>query len=859
MKKIFNVSGMTCSACSSHVEKAIKKLNGIIKVEVNLLKNNALVEYDENLCNEQNIIDAVNNAGYIASITQKDEKVNSKKPTDKNNLNNENSVTKLIISAILLLILMYFSMGNMMWGFPAPAIFDHIKNPMGFALLQFVLTLPILFIYKRFFISGYKKLFQKAPNMDTLIAIGASASILYGLFALFMISYAQSSMIFALEKGELQKIAHFKNILATYHDNLYFESAGMILTMVSLGKYLEGLSKKKTTKAIEELIKLSPDKAVVLVNGEEITVEASQIKIGDLLVIKKGDAIPVDGVIVKGKVSLSEANITGESMPVLKGEGEEVYCSTLVSSGYAHLKATKVGEDTSIANIIKLVDEASNSKAPISKLADKISGIFVPIILILAFITFVANLIVSLNFELSLNFAISVVVIACPCALGLATPVAIMVGTGKGAQNGLLIKNAEILEKAHLITTVVLDKTGTITEGNPTVTDFNCFNDEKNLLNAIYSIENKSEHPLATAICNYAKEKGATLQQVENFESIEGLGLKGEINGKTYLIGNPKSASPNLNDKALLQNLNNLSMQGKTPLVIVVNGVIEAFIALKDKVKEQSKKAVELLQKRNIEVVMLTGDNEQTASVIAKEVGIKRVYAGVKPDQKQIIIKELMQEKDSFVAMVGDGVNDAPALTTANLGIAIGGGSDVATESGDVILLRKQLTDVVNVIDLSKRVLNTIKLGLFWAFFYNLICVIIASGIFYYINGLKINPMIGSVAMSLSSISVVLNALTINFIKLYKTEQKTNETNLNQINSEQIKGEIDMKTITLKVEGMMCQRCVKHVENACLKAQGVLSATANLENNTVTINYENEQAVEQAKANIIAEDYNVSE
>ncbi|MBR3863857.1 MAG: heavy metal translocating P-type ATPase [Clostridia bacterium] len=854
MKKIFNVLGMTCSACSSHVEKAIKKLPGVIKVEVNLLKNNALVEYDENFCNEQSVIDAVNKAGYTASIFDKKQKESIKNTNSKSNSNGENSLLKLIISGVLLLILMYFSMGNMMWDFPAPAVFDHAKNPMGFALLQFVLTLPILFIYKRFFISGYKKLFQKAPNMDTLIAIGATASVLYGLFALFMISYAQSSIIITIENGNLQQVEHFKNILHTYHDNLYFESAGMILTMVSLGKYLEGLSKKKTTKAIEELIKLSPDKATLLINGEEKVVDASSIKIDDLLVVKKGDSIPVDGVIVKGKVSLSEANITGESMPVLKSEGNEIYCSTVVSSGYAHVKATKVGEDTSIANIIRLVDEASNSKAPISKLADKISGIFVPIILSLALITFIVNLIVSLNFELSLNFAISVVVIACPCALGLATPVAIMVGTGKGAQNGLLIKNAEILEKAHLISTVVLDKTGTITEGNPTVTDFNCFDSEGDLLNAIYSIESKSEHPLATAICNYAKQKGATNLTVENFESIDGLGLKGDVNGKTYLIGNPKNATPNLNDQNLLQRINELSKQGKTPLVIVVNGVIQALIALKDEVKEQSQKAVELLQKRNIEVVMLTGDNEQTAQVIANEVGIKRIYAGVKPNQKQLIIKELMQEKGAFVAMVGDGVNDAPALTTANLGIAIGGGSDVATESGDIILLRKHLTDVVNVIDLSKRVLNTIKLGLFWAFFYNLICVVIASGIFYYINGLKINPMIGSVAMSLSSISVVLNALTINFIKLYKPEQK-----LNQLNNEMIKGEINMKTITLKVEGMMCPRCVKHVENACLKADGVLSAIASLESNSVTINYETDEALKQAKENIIAEDYTVSE
>ena len=858
MKTLLNISGMTCSACSNHVEKAIKKVDGVKRAEVNLLKNNATVEYDENVCSKQQIIEAVIKAGYGAKQVNDKENNKTKELTIKSN--DENSLSKLIVSLILLLVLMYFSMGNMMWNFPSPAIFDHAKNPMGFALLHFVLVIPILFIYKRFFISGYKKLFQKAPNMDTLIAIGASASVLYGLFALFMISYGQAGMITSLQNGNLENAQKFKEIISTYHDNLYFESAGMILIMVSLGKYLEGLSKKKTTKAIEELIKLSPDKATILENGEEKIIEASLVKVGDLLVIKKGDSIPVDGVIVKGKISVSEANITGESMPLLKEENQEVYCSTLVSSGYAHIRATKVGEDTSIANIIKLVDEASNSKAPISRLADKISGIFVPVILTLAIITLVANLLANSSFELSLNFAISVIVIACPCALGLATPVAIMVGTGKGAQNGLLIKNAEILEKAHRITTVVLDKTGTITEGNPTVTNFICFGDEREVLNAIYSIENKSEHPLATAITSYAKSKGATLQEVEDFESIEGLGLKAKVNAKTYIIGNQQNALPTLNNEKVLMLLQNLSKQAKTPIIVVINSVIGAVIGLKDKVKKQSKKAVELLQKRGIEVVMLTGDNNETANAIAKEVGITKVFAGVKPNEKQLVIKSLMQQQNSFVAMVGDGVNDAPALTTANLGIAIGGGSDVATESGDIILLKKQLTDVVNVIDLSKRVLRTIKLGLFWAFFYNLICVVIASGIFYYINGLKINPMIGSVAMSLSSISVVLNALTINLIKLNKDDDSCGcEIDLNTINNQEIREDINMKTITLKVNGMMCQRCVKHVENACLKAEGVISAVADLESNSVTINYEKESSLEQAKANIIAEDYQIIE
>lgn len=858
MKKVkFDVGGMTCSACQAHVQKATLKVNGVKQAEVNLLKNSMMVHFEESLCSEQDIINAVTQAGYTAGVSGKNDNKTENKKQEKNN-----SLINLIICITLLLVLMYFSMGNMMWGFPAPNIFDHHKNPMGFALLQFILTLPIIYIYKHFFVSGYKKLFKGAPNMDTLIAIGATASLIYGVFALFMIAHGQAGAINALNAGDLESAQKYLQTVKTYHDNLYFESAGMILTLVSLGKYLEGLSKKKTTKAIEELIKLSPDNATVIRKGELVTIPASEVVKGDIVVVKKGEAIPVDGIIKKGSGAINQANITGESMPVLKSEGEEVFCSTLLNSGYIELEATKVGEDTSIANIIKLVEEASNSKAPISRLADKISGIFVPVILSIALITFIANFIAGAGFELSLNFAISVVVIACPCALGLATPVAIMVGTGKGAQNGLLIKNAEILEKAHLITTVVLDKTGTLTEGSPKVTDFILYNNDEQILSAVYSIELKSEHPLATAITAYGKEKGCSTLSVDNFESIEGVGLKGEVKGKTYLIGNLAGVIPNCNNEEIINSVNALASQGKTPLIITVNGVIGALIALKDSLKPQSKKAVELLKKRKIKVVMLTGDNYTTAKVIANEVGITEVIAEVKPDQKQEVIRELKKDKKQFVAMVGDGVNDAPALMSADLGIAVGGGSDVATETGDIVLLRKRLTDVVKVIDLSKRVLNTIKLGLFWAFFYNCICVLIASGIFYYINGLKINPMIGSVAMSLSSISVVLNALTINLLKFDKID--TDEGGCKNSScpatvNEQIKEITNMTTYTFKVEGMMCMRCVAHVEKACLKAPGVNSAKADLDSGIVTVECENENSLAQAKANVIAEDYKVIE
>ena len=846
MKKTFKVAGMTCSACQAHVEKALKSVNGVKNASVNLLKNTAVIEYDEKICQESTLLDAVKKAGYALLPL-----------TGENTKQKDKDLQKLIASIVLLLVLMYFSMGNMMWGFPAPSIFDHAKSPVGFALLQLILTLPVLVIYRRFFISGYKKLFNKAPNMDTLIAIGATASMLYGLFALGMIIYGQVILNNGLAINDLTLTAKGEEIIKSYCHNLYFESASMILTLVSLGKYLEGLSKKKTTRAIEQLMKLSPETANVLVENKIVNLPIAEVKIKDVIIVKKGEVIPVDGKILKGTGAVNQANVTGESMPIAKTVNDEVYCSTILESGYLEIEALKVGNDTTIAKVAKLVDEASNSKAPISRLADKISGIFVPIILAIAVVTFIANLIASNSLELSLNFAISVVVIACPCALGLATPVAIMVGTGKGAQKGILIKNAEILENAHKITTVVFDKTGTLTVGAPTVTDFVTFNNNEDILSAIYSIESMSEHPLAKSICEYAKNKGATLLTVEGFTAVDGMGLKGFIKSNEYLIGNIKN-TPHKENKQIEERYVKLANEGKTPLVIAVNGVIEALIALKDTVKPQAKDTVKELLKRNINVVMLTGDNKATASVIANELGITQVISEVLPADKQRIIKELKaNDEKQFIAMVGDGVNDAPALTQADLGIAMGSGSEIATESGDIVLLGNSLSGIINALDLSKRVLRTIKLGLFWAFFYNLICVVIASGIFYYINGLKINPMIGSVAMSLSSVSVVLNALTINLLKF--KEDGGEACDLTSCNEEKIKEEEAMKEYTLKVEGMMCMRCVAHVEKACLSVNGVSSAKADLDNACVTFTCENEDCVNLVKQAIKEADYVIVE
>lgn len=843
MKKKFNIEGMTCSACQAHVQKAVEKVDGTKEVNVNLLQNTMIVDFDEKLCDVQKIEDSVEKAGYKAYLDE-EKKITS---TSKETAKKDYALIKLIISGILLLILMYFSMGNMMWGFPTFAFLDHQQNPMGFALIQFILVLPILYLYRHYFISGFKKLLKRVPNMDSLIAIGALASVLYGIFALFMISYAQANIanIAIIGEGNLQ---HYQTILATYHDSLYFESAGMILTLVSLGKYLEALSKKKTTTALTKLMDLAPKKAILFKDGQEVEVSIEEVKVNDIVIVKKGASIPVDGIIVEGSASIDQSNITGESMPVYKQVNQTVFSSTIVNSGYIKIQATKVGKDTSIATIIQLVEEASNSKAPISKLADKISGIFVPIILGIALLTFIGNMIASSDFELSLNFAISVVVIACPCALGLATPVAIMVGTGKGAENGLLIKNAEILEKAHLIKTVVLDKTGTITEGKPKVIDFINFNQQKDLLSIIYSLENQSEHPLALSIIEYAKEKQESLVPIEAFQSIEGKGIIGKVNKDDYAIGNYKMLQDfQLEDAKVLQQLDQYATEGKTPLLILKNQKVVGIITIKDQVKETSKQAIAELIKKNIKVIMLTGDNQKTAQSIAKEVGVSEVIAEVLPTDKQKVIQSLKTDDKHLVAMVGDGVNDALALTSADLGIAIGGGSDIALESSDIVLLRNDLMDVLNIISLSKRVLNTIKMNLFWAFFYNFICVIIATGIFYYINpNFKINPMIGSLAMSISSVSVVLNALTINFFKVKKSS--------NQISSR--KEEENMKTLVLQVEGMMCNHCKAHVENACKKVKNVVQATASLEEKNVTIEYIDTINKEEVIQNIVDAGYN---
>ena len=818
MKQKFDVQGMSCAACQAHVSKAVSKLDGVKDVNVNLLQNNMVVDYDTSLCTIKDIEKAVENAGYGASLPKKE--INNKK---------DHELAKLLTSVGFLLITMYISMGNMMLSWPLPSFMDHASSPIGFTLAQLIFVTPILIIFRRYFISGFKKLFKGAPNMDSLIAVGSTAAILYGIFAFIMICLGN----------------------VHYHHNLYVESAGMILTLVSVGKYFEHLSTRRTTSAITKLMDLRPKYGTVLRDGAEKSILAEEIEIGDIVIVKKGEAAPVDGVIIEGSASFDQANITGESIPVLKKEGGEVFSSTIITAGFIKMKATKVGEDTSISTIIKLVEEASNSKAPVSKLADKISGIFVPIVFAISIVSFIINMLLGTAFEDALNWAITVVVIACPCALGLATPVAIMVGTGKGAENGLLIKNAEILENAHLIKTVVLDKTGTITEGKPKVVDYISLIADNNVLDYLYSIENKSEHPLALAIIEYAKENGAKLLDVDNFESIDGKGLSAIINGEKISVGNLKML--NNVDTAIEEKVSLLSKEGKTPLIILKGDKAIGIIAIKDLVKETSKEAIALLKEAGIKVVMLTGDNKETASVIAKEVGVDEVISDVYPKDKQNVINSLKRDKKHLVAMVGDGVNDAPALTAADIGIAIGAGSDIALESSDIVLLRNDLLDVSNVISLSKRTLNTIKLGLFWAFFYNAVCVLFATGFFSYANpSLVINPMIGSLAMSISSVSVVLNALTINLFKVKRREIKQMD------NIEIVKEDSNtMNTVTINVEGMMCKNCKAHVEKACSMVDGVKSAEASLENKNVVVSYEGSVDVDMIKKNIIDAGYEV--
>lgn len=736
----FNVTGMSCASCARTVENALNK-NEDIKASVNIATEKVNIEYDENKYNFEKIKKIVENSGYgLVETLSEEEKMQMYEDKIKSLRN------KLILAAVFAIPLMYISMGHMM-GIHLPDIVNPKKNAAIYSIVQLLLTIPVVYAGKDFFIHGFKNLVRKSPTMDSLIAMGASAAIIYSLYATYMTITVDPE----------------------YHMNLYFESAGTIITLILLGKLLEARTKGQTSSAIKKLIGLQPKKAKIIENGVEKEVLIENIKVGDIIVVKPGEKIAVDGKIVNGNTSVDESMITGESIPVSKNIGDKVIGGSINKNGSIQFEATEIGKDTVLSQIIKLVEEAQGSKAPISRMADIVAGYFVPIVIIIATITGIVWFISGSGLTAALTFFISVLVIACPCALGLATPTSIMVGTGKGAENGILIKSGEALETAHKIKTVVLDKTGTITKGKPVLTDLKVYNsfNENEILQLAASAENNSEHPLAEAIVNGAKEKNVEFKQYDKFRAMPGYGIRATIDEKEIQIGNRKlMASRKITTEAAEKDYEILSNEGKTPMFISVDNELAGLIAVADVVKETSKGAIEKMHKLGLKVIMLTGDNEKTAKYIAKEVGIDRVIAEILPFQKSEEVKKL-QEAGEFVAMVGDGINDSPALAQANVGIAIGSGTDVAIESADIVLIRNDLNDVAGAIALSKATITNIKENLFWAFFYNVIGIPFAAGIFYaFFNGPKLDPMIAAFAMSLSSVSVLMNALRLKFFKV---------------------------------------------------------------------------------------------
>ena len=810
MEKLkFDVNGMTCSSCASHVNRAVSKLKGVKNVNVNLLLNNMEVEFDNKILKSDDIIQAVEKAGYGASL-ESNKKESNKDTENKNEKNNLKLLKKkLIVSICFLIPLMYIAMHHML---PTPRfisnIFDGDDNIFTLVFTQFLLLIPIVYINRTYFSSGFKKLFMKSPNMDSLIAIGSTASIVYGLVSMYVIGYGLST--------QNHELVH------RYSMNIYFESAGTILTLITLGKYLEEKQKGKTGDAIKKLINLVPKKVTVIRNNNEIVIDTKDTLKDDILVIKPGENIAVDGIVVHGTTTVDESSITGESIPVQKVIGDVVTSGTTNLHGIIRIQATKVGEDTTVSNIIKLVKEASSTNAPISRLADRVSLVFVPIVIGISIISCIIWLISGQSLEFALNIAICVLVIACPCALGLATPVAIMVGTGVGAKHGILIKSAESLETLHLVDTVVLDKTGTITYGKPVVTDVISFTNNNDLLKIAGSLEKNSEHPLSTAILNKIEEEKIEILDVSDFKVIPGKGIYGKILKKEYICGNLKFLNENninVNNEITLV-VDNLQNDAKTILYVADKSSIIGIIAVKDIVKPSSYLMIKNLNKMGIDSVMITGDNKYVANSIAKEVGIKKVVSDVLPDDKEKEVRKL-QADGKKVAFVGDGINDSPALARADVGIAIGSGTDIAIESADIVLMKNDLMEVITSIKLSKKVISNIKMNLFWAFFYNSVGIFIASGILYPKFGITLSPMIGALAMSLSSVCVVTNALRINKFKVKYEEERKMEKKIYEKN--------------VYIEGMSCNHCKMSVEKALKSIDGVENVAVNLDDKKASI------------------------
>lgn len=816
--KQFDITGMSCAACAARVEKAVGAVEGVQSCAVNLLVNSLTVEGD---VDGAAVIDAVTKAGYGA-----EEKGNEQKKTEKKaDAATENIIKRLMVSVGILAVLMYFSMGHMMWGLPLPGWFD--GNHVAIGLVQMILSAAVMIVNKRFFVSGIKAALNRAPNMDTLVSLGSGASFAWSVYALFM-------MTKAVQVGDSSAVEALMN-------EFYFESAAMILTLITVGKMLESRSKGKTTDALKSLMSLAPETALVERNGKETRIPAKDVIKGDIFFIKPGDGIPVDGIVIEGESAVNEAALTGESMPVDKTVGETVSAGTVNGYGYLKCEAVSVGEDTALSKIIKLVSDAAAGKAPVAKLADKVSGIFVPTVILISVITLVAWLFIGQTFDYALARAISVLVISCPCALGLATPVAVMVGSGIGAKNSILFKTAEALENAGKVKIVALDKTGTVTSGEPRVTDIVPFEggNEEKLLSIAVSLEAKSEHPLAKAIMLYGEAVGIKPKTVSEFKALPGKGVEGVLEGKTIRGGNKKLTEENaeISDEAS-EILKMLSNEGKTPLIFTENEKPLGIIAAMDSVKEEAASSVSELRKMGIRVIMLTGDNEKTAEAIAKIAGIDEVVSGLMPEDKEKAVKKLASE--GFVAMVGDGINDAPALTSAEVGIAIGAGTDVAIDAADVVLVGSRLSDVPAAIKLSRAVTVNIKENLFWAFLYNVIGIPLAAGCLSKL-GITLTPMFGAAAMSLSSFCVVSNALRLNRVKIRNKNEENKENR-----------------ITLTVSGMMCSHCEKRVETALTEMPEIFSAVADHKSGRVKVLLKEKADKAKIKATVNAAGYKIT-
>lgn len=831
--KQYNVTGMSCASCVARVEKAVNKVEGVTSCSVNLLTNSMSVDGD---VKSSDVINAVEKAGYGASLKGNSSKENKTNDEPLKDTETPKLKKRLFSSLVFLLLLMYISMGHMMWGFPLPSILANNHIAMG--LIQLLLTGIIMVINQKFFISGFKALIHRSPNMDTLVALGAGASFIFSVYALFAMTNAQ--------------VNNDVSLVMKYMDEFYFESAGMILTLITLGKMLESYSKGKTTNAIKGLMNLAPKKATILVDNVEKVVPVEEVKIGDIFVVKPGENIPVDGVVIEGESAVNESALTGEGIPVDKTVGDNVSGATVNQSGFIKCKATKVGEDTTLSQIIKMVSDASATKAPIAKVADKVSGVFVPIVISIAVVTIIVWLLCGATFGNALVRGISVLVISCPCALGLATPVAIMVGNGVGAKNGILFKNATSLETTGKVSYVLLDKTGTITNGTPVVTDIipseNYTQDD--LLSYASSLESKSEHPLAKAVVQKAIDSNIKTLDTTDFKSLTGNGVSAKINGKTIVGGSVKHISSITNtDENIIKQADDLATKGKTPLLFVMDNQLLGIIAVADVVKSDSPKAIKELQNMGIKVVMVTGDNEKTAQAIAKESGVDEVIADVLPDGKEKVVTQYKEK--GMVAMVGDGINDAPALTRADIGIAIGAGTDVAIDSADIVLMKSKLTDVSGAIRLSRGTLRNIHENLFWAFIYNVIGIPLAAGVWIPIFGWTLSPMFGAAAMSLSSFCVVTNALRLNFLNIRSSKRDR------KIKNKTNKKEKNTMTTTLKINGMMCPHCEATVKTALESIDGVTSAEVSHESGTAVVTLSKEVSEDVLKKAVVDKGYTV--